>query len=296
MIFESFRQADGSSTRQYGGTGLGLAISKQLSEMMGGKIWGESESGKARFGLQPPKKQKSADSALDKALLITRHTIKEDWSKQSLKILLAEDNFINQKVTIKLLENMGHSVLLAEDGQKTLDLLRNHPVDLVLMDIQMPVLDGFEATKIIRDQEKSSGTPVKTSALIEAIRQIIPEKIGLRDEIKSIDSIEISSSGLEIDLNNILESFGGDLDWFKGTFALFIEKYPDYIKAIRTAISENDGKGLKRAAHKFKGAVMGKEGKLEEAEQSLSGIEYLIGEFVPSMKNKLQKEKSLVKT
>jgi len=138
------------------------------------------------------------------------------------------------------------------------------------------------------------------------------EKIGLRDEIKSIDSIEISSSGLKIDLNSILESFGGDLDWAKSIFELFIEKYPDYIKTIRTAISKNDGQGLEMAAHRFKGAVsyfkilkvielalnlelMGKEGKLEEAVQTLSKLESLINEFIPFMKNKLQKEEPLVK-
>jgi len=164
VIFESFSQVDGSTTRQYGGTGLGLTISKQLSEMMGGKIWVESESGKgsafhftARFGLQPPENQRPSDNASDKARLITRHTIKEDYSKRPLNVLLAEDNFINQKFTVKLLEKMGHSVLLAENGQEALDLLENHSVDLVFMDVQMPIIDGFEATKLIREKDKSSG-------------------------------------------------------------------------------------------------------------------------------------------
>ena len=145
---------------------------------------------------------------------------------------------------------------------------------------------------------------------MEAIRQTVPERIEPKEET---GAAETKASALEIDFNSILETFSGDLDWFKEIFELFVEKYPDYIKTIKTAISENDGKALERAAHSLKGSVslfkisdiinsasklelMGKEGKLEEAVQTLSKLEYLISEFIPAIKNILQKENSLVKT
>jgi len=172
-IFESFHQADDSTTRKYGGSGLGLTIAKQLCEKMGGKIWLETEPGKgstfhftAEFGLQPPKRQKLSDETPDKTQLHTAdHSISKKCSEQSLKVLLAEDNPINQKFTFTLLEKMGHSVLLAENGQKALNLLKNHAVDLVLMDVQMPIKDGFEVTKIIREKEGSSGARLPIIAL-----------------------------------------------------------------------------------------------------------------------------------
>ncbi|MBU1337801.1 MAG: response regulator, partial [Acidobacteria bacterium] len=95
--------------------------------------------------------------------LITRHFLRE--AKRSLRILLAEDNVINQKVSCRMLEKNGHEVTVATDGGEALDLLKKQSFDLILMDVQMPVLDGFEATAVIREEEKESGGHIPIIAM-----------------------------------------------------------------------------------------------------------------------------------
>jgi signal transduction histidine kinase/ActR/RegA family two-component response regulator len=136
-IFEAFRQADASTTRKYGGTGLGLAISQKLVEMMGGRIWLTSALGEgssffftARFG----KAQPSSDGLL----------------RDPLRILLAEDNPVNRRVAETLLRKMGHQVTLAPNGKEAVERCREHGFDLILMDVQMPEMDGIAATREIR--------------------------------------------------------------------------------------------------------------------------------------------------
>ncbi|GBD97810.1 MAG TPA: response regulator [Nitrospirae bacterium] len=158
IIFESFTQSDGSSTRKYGGTGLGLAISKKLVNMMGGEIWAESEPGKgstfhftAVFGIshkaveqEPP----SQDTGVET----------EPFTKR-LNILLAEDNILNQRLATRMLERAGHAVEVANNGQEVLEALKKQRFDLVLMDVQMPEMDGIEAARIIRNSGGSGFDP-----------------------------------------------------------------------------------------------------------------------------------------
>ena len=161
-IFEPFVQVDGSTTRTYGGTGLGLRIAAQLVELMEGTIWVESaiDQGSAfhftvKFGLARPAEAPVAPVEPLNPPNPFRHGT----------ILLAEDNYINQMVTVRILEGQGHRVVVGANGRLALEILERQAVDLILMDIQMPEMDGFQATKAIRDQEAITGAHVPIIAL-----------------------------------------------------------------------------------------------------------------------------------
>ena len=164
-LFHLFTQMDASTTRKFGGTGLGLTISKQLTELMNGEIGVTSELGKGSvfwftIKLKKQRPRHAYDDA-NKTALIEEQLL----TSSKLKILLAEDNIINQKVVSIMLKKIGHLVTIAEDGRKTLQLYEKEPFDLILMDIQMPVMDGEEATLKIRYLEEKSKTHIPIIAL-----------------------------------------------------------------------------------------------------------------------------------
>jgi signal transduction histidine kinase/ActR/RegA family two-component response regulator len=165
-IFAPFEQADGSITRKYGGTGLGLAITTKLVELMSGRIWVDSpwldvETGRqvtgcafhftARFatGKAPVRVPAASDKS----------------APANLRILLVEDNAMNRELALRLLEKRGHTVLVAGNGREALECLARERVDLVLMDLQMPEMDGFQATAAIRATEEAGGGRLPIVAL-----------------------------------------------------------------------------------------------------------------------------------
>ncbi len=156
-IFESFTQADGSTTRNYGGTGLGTTISRQLVSLMGGEIGLESEEGKGSTFWFTAKFTKQAGNYYE-SMPVPVSTKKESLAEIShgnIIILLVEDNSNNQKVAFRHLQKSGYLVDLAENGKEAVKAYENNSYDIILMDMQMPVMDGYEATSRIRKMESS---------------------------------------------------------------------------------------------------------------------------------------------
>jgi signal transduction histidine kinase len=154
-IFEQFTQVDGSATREYGGTGLGLAICNGLVKLLGGKIGVDSEPGRGScFWVKLPMERDTSEPRFDAVVAGT--------TSGELRVLIAEDNPVNHKVAAMLLDQLGHRTQWAQNGQEAVELWRRGRFDVVLMDIQMPIMNGVRATREIRRLEVGTGrhTPI----------------------------------------------------------------------------------------------------------------------------------------
>jgi two-component system sensor histidine kinase/response regulator len=423
-IFDSFNQADSSTSRRYGGTGLGLAICRQLVEMMGGKIWVESELGRGsnfhftvRFGLSDeetaealrirdldvagirvliadanatnrlvlkemtslwglePSEAKDEEEAfakiknafesacpyqillLDSKLhgtngfeiaarikespyeqdvkiimltaagnkgdaaeckragisgylvkpvrqsdlldaimmaqgystdearpLITRYAI--EAVRRPLRILVVEDNAMNQRVAQAMLKRRGHSVVIASNGREATEALEKENFELVFMDVQMPEMDGFEATRLIRDRQKTTGQytpivamtahamkgdrekciaagmddyiskPIRDAELFEVVEKFGSERRKKEQGQHLHDPQDVDLTAQDVfDLSEAMKSVHGDTVLFSEIAGLFLESAADDMSRIRQGIANSDAKAVETAAHSLKGSV-----------------------------------------
>ncbi|MBF0489748.1 MAG: PAS domain S-box protein [Candidatus Omnitrophica bacterium] len=165
-VFDVFTEAHNTTARRYGGTGLGLAICKKLVEMMRGQLWVDSVEGQGStfcftiiFGYKPHAISTVQDKTGQNVSVALPEEVKH------LRILVAEDNLINQKITVKILEKFGWQSTAVINGQEVLDILLKQSFDVILMDDQMPVLDGVATTQVIRREEKQTGMHVPIIAM-----------------------------------------------------------------------------------------------------------------------------------
>ena len=204
-LFQPFSQGDSSTTREFGGSGLGLAISQNLAELMGGAIWVESEFGKGSTfhftaWLKRPTNQNLIDHSAEKpSCQAAAETVK---NLCGARILLEEDNKLNQELAYELLVGNGREVEIANNGADALELLAKRTFDAVLMDCQMPVMDGYKATRKIREDERFRDLPIiaMTASVVTEDRQRVQDA-GMSDHL-----------GKPVDVGSMLKTLG---KWIK---------------------------------------------------------------------------------
>ena len=292
-LFQAFKQADGSTTRKYGGTGLGLSICKQLVEMMGGEIRVQSTLGQgSRFWFTLPlDAAQQAEVVADTARPYRGEVGADAAPSAGMLILLVEDNEVNQRVALMQLYQLGYLVDAVDDGQQALDALAKNDYALILMDCQMPVLDGYAATKQIRAQEQGTGRHIPIVAVtanamasdrercLEAgmddylskpvnskqLKHVLEHWLSPSSEIRlpatdlpAATVVEVNGDGVNgkdpLDMQRLDELFSGDKDVTLQVLKVFVDSLDVLQARIATALASQDAEALCSVAHEVKGS------------------------------------------
>lgn len=271
-IFESFSQAETDTTRKFGGTGLGLTISKEIVALMGGELQVESEMGRGsafHFSLTLPEANLETE---------TQAPIWEQFmdTPPSLHLLVAEDNRLNQKLVEQILKGYGHSVTFAENGLEAVDLVAKGNFAAVLMDVQMPMMDGLQAARHIRTQlpEPIRDIPIiaLTAHAVRAEKQKCMEA-GMNDFVsKPFHPDHLQAAILrsvfqgatapmhppalqQLDLTNLEEMAGGNAPFRTELIQIFLEDTPSELAELKSAMDYQDQERVRKVLHRLKPAM-----------------------------------------
>ncbi|HEX4131812.1 MAG TPA: response regulator [Pirellulales bacterium] len=283
-VFAAFSQADSSMSRKFGGTGLGLAITSQLVDMMRGRIWVESQPGAgstfhftATFGL---------DRASDHhaSVAVARKPSFNDRTAQPRQILLVEDGVINQTVAVGILKRRGHHVAVANNGIEALACCDAQRFDLILMDMQMPEMDGIQATAELRRRELRTGRHIPIIAMTANAMKGDRERClaaGMSDYlakpitaesllamveraewVEQAPSDQPSHDAEVFDEEATLERYHHDRDMLRELLVVFLEQCPQLMDQMMAAAAYENHVDLERAAHTLRGSADALGGRL----------------------------------
>jgi signal transduction histidine kinase/CheY-like chemotaxis protein/HPt (histidine-containing phosphotransfer) domain-containing protein len=277
-IFDKFTQADASTTRKYGGTGLGLSISQQLADLMGGKIGVKSTDGSgSTFWLEVPVRaihrvQQAAETGPANV------SLKNNLDLNGCRVLLAEDNATNQKVATKLLEKLGCNADIAHNGVQALEMALKETYDLILMDCEMPLMNGFEATMEIRRRlpETRPTIVALTAHAIDGYEQkcreagmdgYISKPLNARDFQEKVrfyigsknngkvPGKKAEPSTTRIKASELMRIYEGERELVLEIIKMFEGEANQLCCDIRNAVEEQDADKLARAGHTMKGCI-----------------------------------------
>jgi len=289
-VCEPFKQLDASSNGRRGGTGLGVSISDKLAELMGGRLYFSSQPGEgSSFAFCAELEHGPEVSVTEEELAAERFTLAA-WPqpKRRCHCLVAEDNLVNQKMVLKMLQVGGHDVQLASNGREAVALATAHDFDLILMDIQMPEMDGLEATLAVRERERGNSRHVPILAMTAhampgdrerclraGMDAYLSKPVRIGDLLRAVDHFASAWSSPfeqdaeeprvsdtvrrkwmgEVDYSAALARVGGDADLLKELVGMFLEEYPKLLSQIREGLDRQDAASAASAAHQLKGLL-----------------------------------------